>query len=111
MSANELRTRFPFVATQGEIRCPRTFYGTDRFDRQRAKEAHQRHNEEVRSYFKSRPGALLEMNMTHETGWTSLCQFLQTSIPTVPFPYLNRTEQKSPSSGLISRVRKKLAWR
>ena len=32
--------------------CHRTFYGTERFDRQRAKEAYQRHNEEVRSYFK-----------------------------------------------------------
>ena len=69
--------------------CHKAFYGTERFDRNRAKQAYIRHIAEVRSYFRSRPEALLELDITYDMEWTSLCRFLRTSIPTVPFPRLN----------------------
>jgi hypothetical protein len=71
--------------------CHKTFYGTDRFDRYRAIQAYERHNANVRTYFKSRPEALLELDMTGDVGWTAVCGFLETAIPPVPFPHLNRS--------------------
>lgn len=49
------------------------------------------HNEEVKRYFSSRPGKLLEMCFESGDGWDKLCSYLGMSgIPNVAFPHSNQ---------------------
>jgi hypothetical protein len=69
--------------------CHRGFYGTARFDRLCGREAYLRHNNRVREYFVNRPGDLLELDMTRDNQWNSICHFLSVPVPQAPFPRLN----------------------
>ncbi|MFC1830901.1 sulfotransferase family protein [Thermodesulfobacteriota bacterium] len=65
-------------------------YGTVIFDKEKFTHAYHRHHDDVRSYFKNRPGDLLEMDITRGDGWEKLCPFLDLAIPDEPFSYKNR---------------------
>ncbi len=54
-----------------------------------------RHNNEVRAYFKYRPNDLLVVNWGKGDGWHKLCSFLQKPAPDIPFPRANRGAYKS----------------
>lgn len=53
-------------------------------------ERYRRHNRDVREYFASRPGTLLEVDWSAGDGWGPLCAFLGVPEPDVPFPHANR---------------------
>ncbi len=50
-----------------------------------------KHNDEVREYFRGRGEAFLEMDLFQGDGWAELCDFLGHPVPDEPFPHLNRS--------------------
>ena len=81
---------------------PRGFEGT--FVR-----LYERHNAEVREYFKDRPGDFLEMRITEGEGWEALCPFLGKDIPDAPFPHRNPGYTHDRWRTLLAALRKR--WR
>ena len=67
-------------------------YGRKTFDADTFLERYRRHNAEVREYFKSRPGDLLEMEVGKGIEWGPLCTFLDRPIPATRFPHSLKTE-------------------
>ncbi len=61
---------------------------------------HRRHLEEVRGYFRDRPGDLLELDICAGGGWEKLCPFLGLAVPDRPFPWsksaMSRARQRHP---------------
>jgi hypothetical protein len=55
---------------------------------------YERHNREVREYFRDRPDDLLVMSLTEGEGWEKLCRFLGKEMPAVPFPHANNAEKR-----------------
>lgn len=53
--------------------------------------AYHRHVRNVCSYFSSRPGYLLVLDIVAGEGWKPLCEFLGRPIPRRPFPHENAT--------------------
>jgi hypothetical protein len=49
-----------------------------------------RHNGEVREYFKTRPADLLVVDWEQGDAWQEVCEFLEEPIPPNDFPHLNR---------------------
>lgn len=68
-------------------RIHRILYGRMDFDAETMLARYQRHNAEVREYFRDRPGDLL---ITNGAGWRELCPFLDVPMPDVPYPHANR---------------------
>jgi hypothetical protein len=66
-------------------------YGTIRYDPARLARAYTGHIQEVRAYFRDRPGSLLTIDLDSGAGWGELCSFLDVPVPREPFP--NRHEQ------------------
>ncbi|MDQ6606860.1 MAG: hypothetical protein M3Z06_09990 [Actinomycetota bacterium] len=62
-------------------------YGTWEFTAERFRYVYQRHLNEVREFFRDRPGDLLELDICAGQGWEPLCQFLDLPRPPVPFPH------------------------
>jgi hypothetical protein len=54
-----------------------------------------RHNDNVSSYFKHRKRDLLKINIINGGSWTELCEFLDVPVPSVKFPFKNRTHYAS----------------
>ena len=52
------------------------------------------HNQEVLDYFRHRPQDLIVLRITEGEGWAKLCPFLGVSIPSIPFPHLNKNEKR-----------------
>lgn len=52
------------------------------------------HNENIRDYFSSRQKSFLELNMTVNFDWESLCDFLKLPVPNHPFPHQNQQQYK-----------------
>lgn len=50
-----------------------------------------RHNDTVKSYFKSRPEKLLVINVSKSEDYATLCQFLDKPITRTDFPWENKT--------------------
>ena len=50
---------------------------------------YRQHNQQVRDFFKDKPGKLLEVCWEKGHGWKELCSFLGISVPAVPFPKVN----------------------
>jgi hypothetical protein len=73
----------------------------------RYREVFDRHNAAVRSYFRDRPGDLLEMNLAAGDGWAALCGFLGVPVPEGPFPASNTAGSRR--KPLIRRIRNRLA--
>jgi hypothetical protein len=72
---------------------------------ERYREVYERHNAEVRNYFRTRPETLLEMNLSRGDGWDPLCAFLGVPVPEQPFPATNTARSRS---ALITRLRKRM---
>lgn len=73
-------------------------------DEKEVKRLYERHNREVRSHFRDRPGKLVELCWEAGSGWEDLCGFLGEPVPAVSLPHENRT----PRPTLLSRLRKAL---
>jgi hypothetical protein len=56
---------------------------------------YEQHNASVRRYFEGRPDDLLLMRMEDGYGWEPLCRFLAHEVPAVPFPHVNRAEERT----------------
>ena len=54
----------------------------------------ERHNQQVKDYFKDRPNDLLIFNIIGGEGWKELCKFLNKAIPNKPFPSKNKGRVK-----------------
>jgi hypothetical protein len=59
---------------------------------------YQKHNNEVRAYFKSRPEDFLEVSWEDGDGWEKICTFLGVPVPEVPFPHANKGDYKKKKS-------------
>jgi len=55
---------------------------------------YERHNREVREYFRERPGDLLEVCWETGSGWKELGAFLDRPVPDLPLPHTNRSADK-----------------
>ena len=96
-SAEFIYTKYP--ATDKDIAIVRRMhiYESVTFDRAKFREAYYRHHEDVRRYFKDRPGDLLEMSIVDGEGWEKLCPFLEVPIPTELFPHQNKRTDAYPA--------------
>ncbi|MEO9596050.1 sulfotransferase family protein [Rhodopirellula bahusiensis] len=72
-----------------------TVYGCVGFHSERFRYVYHRHVEGVRSYFRDRPDDLLEIDLTAEPGWQSLCRFLGKQVPSGPLPHVNAFDAKT----------------
>lgn len=58
-------------------------------------EKYEKHNSDVKKYFKDRPSDLLVMNLNYgETCWENLAPFLGKEIPNCPWPHTNKARNK-----------------
>lgn len=64
-------------------------------------ERYERHNREVREYFRDRPEDFLEVCWETGSGWKELGAFLGREVPDLPLPHTNRSADK----------RSRLLWR
>lgn len=62
---------------------------------------YERHNREVRRYFRDRPADFVELCWETGSGWTELCALLNVDVPEIPLPHANRSSSK----------RFRIAWR
>ena len=94
-----------FASVETHARSSRLFsgqglaYGYYRpFGREAAyREIYDRHNDEVRTYFTSGPGAgapFMEMCLDEGDGWEKLCEFLGCPVPDQPFPHRNTAARR-----------------
>lgn len=65
---------------------------------------YERHNAEVREYFRDRPNDLLEMNLSHGDGWEKLAPFLGAPVPDRPFPRANSVQERGTLTARIFRI-------
>jgi hypothetical protein len=72
---------------------------------ERYRAVYDRHNAEVRGYFRDRPGDLLEMNLGRGDGWAPLCGFLGVPVPAAPFPASNTARTRM---SLVTRLRRRV---
>jgi len=63
-------------------------FGTTGYDARRFRSVYERHEREVRTYFASRPEALLVLDIIGGEGWNELCPFLGLEPPDVQFPHV-----------------------
>src|SRR5690606_2198995 len=57
-------------------------------------ERYERHNREVREYFRDRPEDFLEVCWETGSGWKELGAFLGREVPDLPLPHTNRSADK-----------------
>jgi hypothetical protein len=69
----------------------------------------QRHNQEVKLYFRDRPEDLLIVDWERGDGWKELCDFLGREVPSEPFPHANKGKYSSQS--MMRRVLTKVVGR
>lgn len=74
------------------IKLRQEIYGTVKFDEQKFSEAYDRHEQDVKQYFKNREQDLLILDITKENSWEKLCNFLQKPIPDQKFPMKNASQ-------------------
>jgi len=67
---------------------------------------YERHNREVRDYFKDRPEDLLELNITLNEGWEKLCPFLGLPVPKTAFPHSNKAADREDRNVVTKTFRK-----
>ncbi|MFB6258355.1 MAG: sulfotransferase family protein [Flavobacteriales bacterium] len=72
-------------------------------------ERYERHDREVKEYFKERPGDLLLMNFEEGDGWEKLCHALGCPIPDEAFPHENEGTH-GVRDRLARKVRNRLHW-
>lgn len=67
-------------------RMHRALYGQSAFNKEVFLQRYRRHNAEVRQHFAGRPHDLLIIDMEKQAQWKPLCEFLNTDVPTLPYP-------------------------
>lgn len=67
------------------------------------KERVRKHNEEVCTYFRDKPGRLIEMDLSTGDGWETLCKFLGHPVPNIPFPHANAAKSRPAVTTLLRR--------
>jgi hypothetical protein len=72
---------------EAEIRL----YGTTRPSGVDFTTAYHAHHENVLNYFRSRPDALLRLDITSGDGWEPLCRFLRLPVRETPFPHRHKS--------------------
>lgn len=90
------------AAYQVQKECPRVIamkelfevynyqiHGAPRFDRALYAESYDRHYAEVRSFVRAHQWPALEIDVTRESGWARLSEFLGVPAPSIPFPRRN----------------------
>ena len=79
-------------------------YGFDVFEGNEGKaiDVYLRHIEDVRRFFRDKPGVFLEHDFTAHPEWGPLCEFLSAPQPDRPFPHANKRPD--------SLVRKSMHW-
>jgi len=55
---------------------------------------YERHNREVREFFRARPDQFLELDFAAGDGWEKLCPFLGVPVPQAPFPRVKPTRPR-----------------
>lgn len=78
-------------------RLQREVYGTVVFDRERFRQAMQRHDQNVVEYFSRRADQLMILDISEPDKMTRLCGFLGLPAPTNEFPHVNASI-KAPKS-------------
>lgn len=63
-----------------------------------------KHNQEVLSYFSTRPNDLAVMDWSRGSSWPELCRILNCPVPSSPFPHTNQAKQRN----LFGRIELKL---
>ena len=63
----------------------------DPYNKELLIEAHQRHNQNVKDYFKHRPDDLLVLNVSEKGAYRNLCEFLGNPVTREHFPWENKT--------------------
>lgn len=69
---------------------------------------YEKHNKEVKDYFKNRPDDLLILDLTKGDGWEKICPFLGKEIPNIPFPHRNKAEIRTKEERLHRKIARKL---
>jgi len=81
-------------------------YGRLDFDPDVFMAAYQKHNLELREYFRERPDDLLILDITKGEGFEKICPFLGLEMPTEEFPHWNKGNKPAP--GLKSKLKRTL---
>ena len=69
-------------------------------------ERYQRHNEDVRTYFRDRPNDFLEISWERGDGWEKICPFLGMPVPILPFPHANKGDySKNRNKGFFGLIK------
>lgn len=68
-------------------RMHKIVYGRKSFDAEVFLARYRRHNDDVREYFRSRPGDLLELDIDGGNEWENLCAFLKCPVPSCEYPH------------------------
>jgi hypothetical protein len=68
------------------------------------REMYERHNEDVRRYFRPHPNQLLEFSLEKGDGWDKLCGFLGEDAPSLPVPHANRTGNQKKLNVMLNRM-------
>ena len=84
----------------------RNVFGTEHFQRDKFRQAYERHHDSVVDYFNSKNRDLLVMDICSGDGWEPLCDFLGTPVPDIPFPCENVGKFKR-----LKRVSRRVLWR
>lgn len=77
--------------------------GLPKEDKENTIAVYQKHNEEVKAYFKNRPDDLLVLDFTKGDQWEKLCAFLNREIPDAPFPHANNSKKAKPEKSELSK--------
>jgi hypothetical protein len=92
---NRLRALHPKRQHLRDVRaCRKAAYGIHGYDESLFRRRYERHNAEVRDYFRHRPGDLLELDLSRGDGWPELCGFLGVPEPEIGFPQWNVTGER-----------------
>lgn len=65
--------------------------GLPKYHKQNTIDIYNRHNREVKNYFRDRPDDLLVLDFTAGDQWEKLCEFLGHEIPDEDFPHYNNS--------------------
>ncbi len=75
-----------FAFSPNIVDLHKKLYGSANFDRDLYAQAYAHHCDRVVKHFASRPDDLLQIEICAGAGWGPLCEFLQTSVRSDPFP-------------------------
>lgn len=114
-SGKWIKSYYNMLRSQGEAseemnQKRRTLYGLPfpNVSEEQLIERYEKHNEEVLSYFRDRPDALLVVDWGEGHGWKELCEFLGKDIPNQPFPHANRGNYNKMLSLPMQRILKQI---